>query len=279
MRKKKIKIVAFNPGLGNQLIVYLYCKYLQAHNNQVYTYFINKKQHNGSKEILNTFDVPMPRSPWWVSIILLGLRIAKKINPSSHCMCFDKNEYFEDAIYYYGYWQNINKYFGGDRNFYFSEAAKIAFRLPQTMTSQNLEILELTSNRTCVSLHVRRGDYLNFSDEYMKSATPEYYAKSISMIREKYGHPIILAFSDDPIWVRDNFDFQGLEYQIIDWNKSNNSYLDMYLMSQCSSSIIANSSFSYWGALLGKPKELVIYPKKWVVGSETDIFPSEWIGI
>lgn len=277
--KNRLKIVAFNPGLGNQLIVYLFCKYLQSQKYSVFPHFVRKKKHNGSKELLDTFDVSLSKSPWWVNFILLGLRIAKKIKPSSHCMCFEKNEYYDDAIYYYGYWQNINKYFNGDRDFYFAEAKKITFRLPETMTKRNLELLDLTNNKTCVSLHVRRGDYLNFADEYMKSATPEYYAKSISMIREKFGRPIILAFSDDPLWVRENFDFQGLDYIIIDWNKSINSYLDMYLMSQCSSSIIANSSFSYWGALLGKPKNLVIYPRKWVVGTDVDLFPSEWQGI
>ena len=64
----------------------------------------------------------------------------------------------------------------------------------------------------------------------------------------------------------------------IDWNTGENSPLDMFLMSQCKYAIIANSTFSYWGAMLGRKKELVYYPTKWINSEfgNPHIFPEDW---
>ena len=84
-------------------------------------------------------------------------------------------------------------------------------------------------------------------------------------------------FSDDMDWVKNNISISNALY--IDWNKSENSWQDMYLMSQCKHNIIANSTFSWWGAWLNQnPNKLIIAPKKFLNTIETpDLIPSDWI--
>ena len=89
-----------------------------------------------------------------------------------------------------------------------------------------------------------------------------------------------ICFSDDLEWIRKNLPMEENTIYV-DWNTGTDSPLDMYLMSQCDNGIIANSSFSYWGAYLGKKKNSVIYPQKWwnMDGGNPDIFMDEWFGM
>lgn len=92
--------------------------------------------------------------------------------------------------------------------------------------------------------------------------TVKYYLKSIRKVEEKISEPVFFIFSDDIDWVKQNFTFNKAYF--VDWNKGQNSFWDMYLMSQCSANIIANSTFSFWGAYLNKNNPFVIYPQKWI---------------
>lgn len=94
---------------------------------------------------------------------------------------------------------------------------------------------------------------------------------------DKFHRPTFFVFSDDIPWVKKNMSIPDAYY--IDWNKHEDSYLDMYLMSQCKANIIANSTFSFWGAILGNEKEMVIRPKRWIGNDVPDIFPSSWFSI
>ncbi len=279
-----MKIVCFFPGLGNQLIVYLFCKYLEHKGSRVYAYYRlgNPNQHNGSKEILDCFDIDMPSSPWWLRYYISALYRFPKLRSVRDFVCTDEIAAIkkcDDAILYRGYWQDIELFFGGNSDFFFGEAKKIKFRLPLELGKKNNELKSIIASRPCISVHIRRGDYLNHPDIYGGICTPEYYANALQMVKDDYLNPLILTFSDDPTWVVDNFDFQGIDHIVVDWNKGRQSYLDMYLMSLCSSSIIANSTFSYWGALLGTEKDKVIYPKNWFGKKGLRICPSSWIGI
>ena len=89
-----------------------------------------------------------------------------------------------------------------------------------------------------------------------------------------------ICFSDDLSWMRDNLPL-GKDAMFVDWNTGTDSPLDMYMMSQCDNAIIANSSFSYWGAYLGKTKDTVIYPNRWwnMPEGNPDLFWDEWIAM
>lgn len=97
---------------------------------------------------------------------------------------------------------------------------------------------------------------------------------------EKYdASPSYYVFSDDIEWVKQNLSLQNACY--IDWNKGNDSWQDMMLMSCCRNHIICNSTFSWWGAWLNPRKDkIVIVPSRWFMKEEMPyIYPKEWIKV
>lgn len=147
------------------------------------------------------------------------------------------------------------------------------------LNEKNNHIVSLIQNTNSVAVHIRRGDYCDScrKDLFLQSCTPQYYEAAINVMKEKYQAPVFFVFSDDIPWVKVNLNIPNAYY--IDWNKKKDSYLDMYLMSLCTANIIANSTFSFWGAMLGNKKELVIKPKKWIGNEIPDIFPTSWLSL
>ena len=92
-----------------------------------------------------------------------------------------------------------------------------------------------------ISLHIRRGDYVNHA--YNNPCSIEYYKKSIEFINSKVDAPRFYIFSDDLEWVKNNLTIKE-SHVFVDINTGVESYKDMYLMSRCKHNIIANSSFS-----------------------------------
>jgi|688.fasta_scaffold196819_2 hypothetical protein len=149
-----------------------------------------------------------------------------------------------------GYYQNEK---------YFKHLRKNILELFE-IDSETLELLNtkysnLLSEKTC-SLHVRRGDYVAKSDFHTLQSI-DYYKTAISIIGEEYHY---LIFSDDTEWCKENLNFIKNKTFI----SGNLDYQDLYLMSMCENNIIANSSFSWWGAWLNDNKnKKVIYPSNW----------------
>ena len=135
-----------------------------------------------------------------------------------------------------------------------------------------------------VSIHVRRGDYVSnpgFSRQY-GFIGPEYYEECVRRILESGGEPRFFVFSDEPGWVRTNMDFpDGTQYVTPDGLNSDAE--ELYLMSFCKKHITANSTFSWWGAWLGKNPEKVIYtPRRWFLSDEKDtsgLIPDSWVKV
>jgi hypothetical protein len=123
-----------------------------------------------------------------------------------------------------------------------------------------------------ISLHVRRGDYLKFPEVH-PTCSIEYYKNALSKFPSKLK---VLIFSDDVDWCKQNF--LGDRFIFI----QEKDYISLYLMSLCTYNIIANSSFSWWGAWLNQfPDKVVIAPKQWF-GSKAshdpkDLIPKTWI--
>jgi len=124
-----------------------------------------------------------------------------------------------------------------------------------------------------VSLHIRRGDYLRTQDHHPVCSL-DYYMDALSKFRDKEYKFIV--FSDDVDWCRNNFNEDFI------FTEGNTDYEDMWLMSLCDHNIIANSSFSWWGAWLNdNPNKRVIAPKKWFGPSYSnwkldDLFCNDW---
>ena len=138
-----------------------------------------------------------------------------------------------------------------------------------------------------VSIHIRRGDYLKSKNVFdTHGILPlTYYKKALDILKDK--HPVIslFIFSDDMNWVKGNLKVDNFKIYYIDNNSIGDSWKDMALMSYCKHHIIANSSFSWWGAWLNQYAEkIVIAPARWfadgnVHAFENDIVPDSWIRI
>lgn len=177
---------------------------------------------------------------------------------------------------YIGTWQS-EMYFSSARN-----KIKCAFQFNEKKLSDlTIKISKKIKNEESVSIHIRRGDYLHdtYKDEFANICTPDYYIRSLYYIKTKVLNPVFYVFSDDINWVRMLFKNENMIF--VDFNTKYNSWQDMYLMSTCKHNIIANSTFSWWGAYLNDNKEkIVIAPLKWIHSLEKDdIIPSNWIRI
>ena len=168
---------------------------------------------------------------------------------------------------------------------YFIHYKKIVLKLfsfPKIKDKLVQKHLNLIKNKNSVAIHIRRGDYLNNPKaRYFHGILGEnYYKKSISFIKKKVKNPIFFIFSDDIELVKKNHPFFNNKKYIFTDTKS--SINDLYLMSNCKHFIIANSTFSWWGAWLSKNKnKIVCAPKRWVRAriSTPDIIPENWIKI
>ena len=274
-----MKIVNILGGLGNQMFVYaMYLALKEAHpDEEVYLCRRSYKGyslHNGY-ELGNVFGADAPEASLWQLVKIAypywnyrTWQFMRHLFPKRGCMLlgtedipFDyENVTRNEDGFYDGYWQNENNFLP-IRN-------KIlkAFSFPKFNDNKNIELAELITNKRAVSCHVRRGDYLK--DPLDGVCTSEYYVKAIDEINKKVSPELYCVFSDDIKWCKENLgEIIGKDKEIVfvDWNKGENSFRDMQLMSLCNHNIIANSSFSWWGAWLNNHDDkVVVAPNIWM---------------
>jgi hypothetical protein len=185
----------------------------------------------------------------------------------------------EDGTNLYGYLQT-EKYFLDARDLILHQFAfKAHIRQSAEFYMENIRSTNKVSQ--IVSIHVRRGDYVMFPDHH-PTCSKEYYDKAINTIKNMLGKDSdikFLVFSDDIEWCSGQF--VGDEYRVVDMN---NPFSEMCLMTMCDHNIIANSSFSWWGAWLGDSSDrIVISPSKWfghlIQKNTSDIYLKNWIKI
>lgn len=209
--------------------------------------------------------------------ILRGLlRFTKFYYQEKEEFVFDKGVFnIRTDTYFYGYWQN-QKYFKKYRK----ELLEI-FTL-KSIHSQTKEYQQKIIESESVSLHIRRGDYL--TDAHTNSVhgvcDMEYYKKAVTEVLKSKKQARFFIFSDDLDWVKDNLDFIDNK-TFIEYKSDISDHEEMHLMSQCKHNIIANSSFSWWGAWLNQNSDKkVIAPKKWFKDSilnADDLIPDSWV--
>lgn len=175
-----------------------------------------------------------------------------------------------------GYWQSEK---------YFKDVEKIIrsdFEFKKPLTGKNLTTAQEIEDSQSVSVHIRRGDYVSDkrTNEVHGVCDIPYYLRAVKYIEKKLKNPKFFIFSDDIEWAKANLKL-GYDSKFIDWNKGDNDYIDMQLMSLCKNNILANSSFSWWGAWLNKKsKKIVIAPKKWFKDHSIDtkdLIPGSWV--
>jgi hypothetical protein len=182
----------------------------------------------------------------------------------------------QDGTYLRGYWQS-EKYFADK-----ADLVRAEFALRSPLSSKSRGVLEeIEADPAAVSLHVRRGDYA--FDPHTKATHglvgEQYYRRAISAFRSRFSGATFYAFSDDPEWVADTFARDG-DVRVVNANDASRNYEDLALMSACRHHIIANSSFSWWGAWLNEaPKKCVIAPRSWFQDPtrvDSDLVPTDW---
>jgi len=189
---------------------------------------------------------------------------------------FDPKVFDHDDTYFDGYWQS-EKYFKGIEA---DLRKEIALKQPFSEYSQT--VFDSINSTNSISLHVRRADYITNprANAVHGVCTMEYYQKAIKYLADRVGSPHFFIFSDDYAWASENFKSLPFPVTCIS-NTAEKNYEDLMLMSSCKHNIIANSSFSWWGAWLNANRgKIVIAPKQWFktdVRDQTNIVPADWL--
>lgn len=289
-----MKIINILGGLGNQMFQYALALAVRSRCKGEVRIdprgFRGYPIHNGY-ELKRIFDVEIPEATLGevmkVAYPFLNYRIWQlcQLLPRRHTMkqewksmAYDE-QVFSDAgnTYLTGYWQTEN-YFHDIRR-----EVLAAFTFPPFDADSANKVLEEELRCQCaVAIHIRRGDYLKISNT-SGICTIDYYRKAIERMKARVTVELFVVFSDDIDWCIEQFGVMmgNTPVKFVNWNKGTESFRDMQLMSLCKHNIIANSSFSWWGAWLNRhPDKIVIAPSRWM-NSEgwAEIIPEGWITI
>ncbi len=178
-------------------------------------------------------------------------------------------------VYLDGVW-GTEKYFMDIK-----EIIQHEFALRNPSNEVNKKMGQLIESVASVAVHVRRGDYVSnpITNRYHGVCSLEYYDRAVAEIAKMVKEPHFFIFSDDLDWVRNNLKF-GFPAIYLNHNSGDQGHEDMKLMSLCRHNIIANSTFSWWGAWLNKnPDKLVYAPAKWFNTKKLDtkdLLPISW---
>lgn len=288
-----LKIEFLNGGLANQAFQYIFARHFElSHPGEIMymddSYFALNTVHNGYElekvfgitphMLSEAFDtdvwdymLSMKKNGFSIPQILKdnGIDIDmiteygngfEKYNP------FDGNIYlgktrmydpqvqeFERNTYFHGYWLNCG-WFKKFRKQFLEE-----FIFPRLSDDTNRRLMDRILNEKSVSIHIRRGDYVDRNAAY----EAEVYEKMItSYMEHSDGNAVLYVFSDDMSWCKKNRESMALhkfrDVVFVEGNTGANSYIDMQLMSNCQDMIVGNSAFVFLAALLNRRKRVVI---------------------
>ncbi|MCC8423979.1 alpha-1,2-fucosyltransferase [Mucilaginibacter sp. UR6-11] len=290
-------IVKIIGGLGNQLFQYAFSKAIEAKaNTRVYhdvedlnnnyelrkngLMHFNVKLNSATKEQIESASSVFNKIIFKFSLLFKGLISQKKIKYYSEQKSMLDFGVFSDVtdLYLNGYWQS-EKYFSDIEDLIRSE-----FEIITAPSEGNLKFIKLINNSNSVSLHIRRGDYINnpSAQQIYHTCSLDYYEAAIKYIAKRVEDPVFFVFSDDMTWVKANL-HSSFKLVFVDENDGDTAYEDLRLMSKCKHNIIANSTFSWWGAWLNNHlNKIVISPKIWFKNekkSSENLLPKSWITI
>ncbi|AEX85630.1 Glycosyl transferase family 11 [Marinitoga piezophila KA3] len=297
--KKRATIKIFG-GLGNQLFQYFFSKYLknkyQFDIDYDFKWFLRKefgniKQNLLLKKLVNENFEDTQIYPLF-NLRYLN-RMSYPIKKFFNFFDFNYKYIFENdfeikniksininkKVYFYGYWQK-KEYVDSQKNI-IKEIGKNLLRY-----AYNKNIYEEIIESNSIFIHIRRGDYLNKKNyrRFGNICTEDYYLQAIKFFLKNYyfSNLQFFIFSNDKEWsknfIMQNFSKVQGKFKII---YGKDPLEDLALMSICKNSIIANSSFSWWGVKLNEKKEIVISPSKWINKNikNIDLIYDSWLKI
>jgi hypothetical protein len=292
--------IRLKGGLGNQLFQYaLGRKIALLHNTTLKldtTWFTIPSSDTPRTYRLNNYNIigtvasaeeiqqieqgrPKERGYLLTKISDLLIPMSRRTYVRERMYTFDKKILkVPDNIYLDGHW-STERYFKDIEDILLKEIT-----LREEPDAINIKIAEQIQAGPSVSLHVRRGDYVSnpTTQQFHGCCSIDYYNRAISLIEEKVDDPSFFIFSDDLPWAKENLEIPG-EKIFVAHNGPERECFDLWLMSLCQHHIVANSSFSWWGAWLGQDAEkIVIAPRRWALSESfdtSDITPDSWITV
>lgn len=282
-------IIKFNGGLGNQMFQWAFGR---AHEKKTgvktlfdISFFEKKYARPYELNIFN-LNAQFVENFWLKLKLKIIWKLRKKLNGkkflgltlySEPHFEFDENIFkIEPNTYIEGFFQS-EKYFQE-----IETELRTDFQFKDLPDEKNQKLIEKIGATNSISLHIRRGDYVKkkrYQNLYA-ACSLDYYKRGVEYISEHYPNPTLFIFSDDIEWVKENLNL-SYESIYVSHNTDSKSYEDIRLMSLCKHNIIANSSFSWWGAWLNNNKEkIVIAPEKWFNDEniiQTDVIPQDWV--
>ncbi|MCB1694270.1 MAG: alpha-1,2-fucosyltransferase [Pseudomonadales bacterium] len=232
---------------------------------------------HGAREA-NPRDIPYLKGDTFGRFV--GSKFHKPCLSAFNDMRLPYNPAFEtlgDDTYLKGYWQS-ERYYAGQE-----DKVRRALTFVTPPNDENARALDVILSKPSVSLHIRRAAYVSVPkfNAIHGTCSPEYYAQAVEHIAANMAEePVFVAFSDEPDWVRENIKIP-FELHVMGHNGGATNYEDLRLMSRCRHHIVANSSFSWWGAWLNPdPDKMVVAPERWFADPSMqvhDIVPEDWI--
>jgi len=296
--------VRLSGGLGNQMFQYAYARALVARGRDVrldtHWYRTAEAQAQGRELGLGAFDIAVPFRDS-SRLKRLRWRLTGRALSRPSVGYYPEALSAKDGTYAVGTWFDER---------YFSDIADtirrdLKLKAPLSAEAQRYADMIAAAGSASVSLHVRRGDYVSGTKTaaFSNICTPDYYERAIALLREKVrgtshggvngatGNGLkIFLFSDDIEWVRANIHAEGAvavspQVAATEEQPAISIQEEVMLMSMCRHHIVANSSFSWWGAWLGEsagnaPGAITVAPRIWMADRDGDsIAPERWVRI
>lgn len=287
-------VVKLMGGLGNQMFQYAFAKSLSLRKKESFLLDTNDFNYDQLRDFeLAVFDLNAKVASNEIVVAsktkkltffskLINKLTSFSLNPKSTIYIEESLDYYPEVVfakanYFEGYWQTENYFIQ------FEKEIRKDFNMKIEANDYYSSILQLASDTESVSVHFRRGDFVNNTqtNEFHGLCDIDYYKNAMSYFKNKLGKVTFFMISDDIEWVKHQFKFEN-DIIFVE-NFKGKDYEDMRLMSQCKHNIIANSSFSWWGAWLNNNADkIVISPKRWFNNEEKqqqtkDLIPENWI--
>ncbi len=296
-------IIRMTGGLGNQMFQYaLYLKLCSMGKEVKFDDFTEYEGREARPVMLWAFGIDYPKATREElnrvtdGFLKLTHRIRRKLFGRKSLEYHEKDGNYDEQVltkepaYLTGYFQS-EKYFvdiKGKVRAAFTFSEKIWSKTDEVVKKKVKMYLERIRSCTSVSVHIRRGDYLENEDVYGGICTEEYYYGGLEKILNVFPEAVFFLFSNDAAWVAEwvkdlsaKLEISQERFVVVEGTTEDTGYFDMLLMSKCKHHILANSSFSWWGAWLNDSKDkLVIAPSKWFNNQELrDIYTENMIRI
>lgn len=288
-------VIKLQGGLGNQLFQYAFGKAAARRLNTVFRLETSFYEQPRAASVANReyalpmFQVPNLAAnggelkivcgvfaPWYVTQNRTATRLRKALSQRVGLPNYVAEPHFEyadlvlqDGCFYEGYWQSP-RYFATIAD---DLRADLQFKTQRSTRAEAL--LRQIQNGNSVCLHVRRGDYLQFSNYEILPLT--YYKRAIAHLKSQMPDATIFVFSDDIAWCLQNL---NTDISMVFVENFVNLRDEFELMCRCNHYIIANSTLSWWAAWLGTcPNKMVVAPKRWFANGQhtNDLMPAEWL--